>query len=251
MKVLNWFSTQSTPLIAAIALALGAESASAQTKQTRALVRAVSGSVTFTAPEVSTGAPLKVGAALGAGTTIRTGSGSSMDLFLGRAAGVLRVTENTTLVIDKLSQTDTGAEITTDTQLNLADGTILGNVNKLTASSRYEIKMPNAVAGIRGTRFRCTAPSGQTTLLDGTAVLVFKQPDTTFGTRPLTGPASFNPVTDLGGAAPAPETFMPALTEQFRQFEGAPQNAPITVDAPAPPPPQPDRAFVSSGIGSR
>ena len=52
--------------------------------------------------------PLKVGAVLYSGATIKTGPGSIVDLFLGNSAGVVRITENTTLGLDKLAFTDTG-----------------------------------------------------------------------------------------------------------------------------------------------
>ncbi len=41
----------------------------------------------------------------------------------------------------------------TETQLDLKRGRITGNVKKLSAASKYEIKLPNGVAGMRGTVF--------------------------------------------------------------------------------------------------
>jgi hypothetical protein len=43
---------------------------------------------------------------------------------------------------------DTAVEV----ELDLPDGDIYFNVNKLSKASRYEVKMPNGVAGIRGTK---------------------------------------------------------------------------------------------------
>jgi hypothetical protein len=65
--------------------------------------------------------------------------------------------ENTVMSIDKLAATDTGADIVTDTQLDLRAGRIFGTVKKLTAGSRYEVKIPNGVAGVRGTIFKLSA----------------------------------------------------------------------------------------------
>ena len=64
---------------------------------------------------------------------------------------VVRLRENTVLGIDKLSSEQTGADTVTDTQLDLRAGRIFFNVKKLSAASKYEIKLPNGVAGIRGT----------------------------------------------------------------------------------------------------
>src|SRR5712672_3636546 len=138
--------------VAALAFALTC-SLQAQTVPGKAEVRALKGVAVY-----STGGgpsmPLKVGTVLGPGSTIKTGGGSSVDLFLGNSAGVVRVAENTTLALDKLTLTDTGADTAVEIQMGLSEGTILGNVNKLSAASRYEIKTPNGVAGIRGTRYR-------------------------------------------------------------------------------------------------
>src|SRR6185503_12132199 len=105
----------------------------------------------------------------------KTGLASSVDLFLGNSAGVIRVAENTTLALDKMAITDTGADTVVEVQLNLPEGTILGNVNKLSAASKYEIKLPNGVAGIRGTRFRISSTSF-IVLLEGTLIFVHAPP---------------------------------------------------------------------------
>jgi hypothetical protein len=70
---------------------------------------------------------------------------------------VVRIWENTVLAIDKLSSQHTGADVVTDTQLDLRAGRITGNVKKLSAGSHYEIKLPNGVAGVRGTSYDLTA----------------------------------------------------------------------------------------------
>lgn len=63
---------------------------------------------------------------------------------------IIRIFDNTALGIDKLSSMDTGAGTVTDTELDLKTGHIFVNVKKLSAGSRYEVKMPTGVAGIRG-----------------------------------------------------------------------------------------------------
>jgi hypothetical protein len=70
----------------------------------------------------------------------------------------VRAFENTILGIDRLTSMDTGADVVTETQLDLKSGRILGNVKKMSAASRYEVKMPAGVAVIRGTVFQAISP---------------------------------------------------------------------------------------------
>jgi hypothetical protein len=88
----------------------------------------------------------------------QTGSGTTVDLFLGRGTGVVRVKENTTLGLSKLTATDSGDEQLTETELTVPRGEILGSVNKLPSGSHYEIKTPDGLAGVRGTRYRISVP---------------------------------------------------------------------------------------------
>jgi hypothetical protein len=96
--------------------------------------------------------PLKVGMRLHSGATLKTGPGSVVDLFLGSSAGTLRLAENSVLVIGVLTLTDTGVDTAVEVDLELPDGDLYFNVNKLSKASRYEVRMPNGVAGIRGTK---------------------------------------------------------------------------------------------------
>ena len=148
----------------------------AQTQAGRAEVKAVRGAATYS---VAGGPPiaLKVGTALTSGATVKTGPEASVDLFLGNSAGTVRLTENSTLNLDKLNLTDTGAETVVDIQLYLPEGTILFNVNKLSPASKYEIKVPNGVAGIRGTKGRGSS-TGYWVLLEGTLIFVHVPPAT-------------------------------------------------------------------------
>jgi hypothetical protein len=63
---------------------------------------------------------------------------------------VIRMSEDTMLAVDKLTVVDTGADTVSDTELDLRAGKIFTNVKKMSASSQYIIKLPNGVAGIRG-----------------------------------------------------------------------------------------------------
>ena len=114
---------------------------------------------------------LKRGDELSAGTIIETGVNSRVDLMLGEGTpprakpvvgemltytpaaeqNMVRMWENSRLGLDKLTRTETGADVVTETQLDLQAGHIFGSVKKMSAASKYEVKIPNGVAGIRGT----------------------------------------------------------------------------------------------------
>lgn len=214
----------------------------AQTHQGKAEVRAVKGEAMYSTSG-SPMIPLKVGTVLGSGATIKTAPGSVVDLFLGNSAGTVRVTENTTLTLDKLTLTDTGADTVVEVQMNLPEGTILGNVNKLSAASKYEIKVPNGVAGIRGTKFRISS-SSYIVLLEGTLIYVYVPPgDPTPRPYTLTGPPAmyFSP---QEGPRPAPDELVREVRDQI---ERGPRFEP-----PGPPPGVPFRdPFVTPGTGSK
>jgi len=125
--------------------------------------------------------PLHEGKELPAGSVIQTASESWVDLSLDSSAGagasdsfaaktqvihsfqygaggtgdtqqnVVRLRENTVLAIDRLSFENTGADTVCDIGLDLRAGRVFANVKKLSAASKYEVKLPNGVAGIRGT----------------------------------------------------------------------------------------------------
>ena len=141
--------------IALVAMVSASTGQAQSTKQGKAQVRAVSGSARY-----STGGgawmELKTGAVLNSGAVVSTAAGSHVDLYLGMNGPVVRVSEDTQMGIDKLTYTDTGADAVIETQLNLTKGTLIGSVRKLAAASRYEIKTPAGVAGIRGTDYVIT-----------------------------------------------------------------------------------------------
>jgi hypothetical protein len=64
---------------------------------------------------------------------------------------VVRIKDNSAMSIEKLGSTQTGAGAVTDTELDLKTGRIFVSVKKMTAGSKYVVKMPQGVAGIRGT----------------------------------------------------------------------------------------------------
>jgi hypothetical protein len=135
---------------AALAVALVAASvlgAHAQGNPVSAKVRSVRGTAKYT--DNGTWHNLKVNDVINAGNVIETGPESTVDLFINNS--VIRITPETTFGLNKAIATETGNETATETEVYLKSGRILGNVKKLAATSKYQIKTPNGVTGIRGT----------------------------------------------------------------------------------------------------
>ena len=111
---------------------------------------------------------VRVGTMLAAGTTIRTDPGAAMDVYLGKEAGVIRLTQNTTLRIEHL--TDTNGQ--TDIYLHLQRGTILGNSGRHTSGSgphaSGQIKTSVGIAEVGSAAFRLHA-EGYFVVLNGAA----------------------------------------------------------------------------------
>ena len=83
---------------------------------------------------------------------------------------VIRMWGNSVLAVDKLTQFDTGVQTVSDTELDLRAGRIFFDVKKMSASSQFIIKIPNGVAGIRGS-FGYIDASGEMAMGSGSAVI--------------------------------------------------------------------------------
>ena len=221
----------------------------AETLPWRAQVQSVKGKATWNTNGGPV-TPLKVNSILTAGSTIKTGPETTVDLFLGQSAGVIRVGENTTFSLDKLAVTDTGAEKVVDIQLGLPGGEMYFNVNKLSRASRYEIKVPNGVAGIRGTGGRVIVPPQgglkdmEIVLMDGNLVFAYLPPG---GVAPIPVVLSAPPPVvwkASTGTQPAPDDLVRNVRGEIEQSKS--QAAP-----PPPPPPAnpPTETVPSPNVG--
>ncbi|MBI3879527.1 MAG: FecR domain-containing protein [Verrucomicrobia bacterium] len=144
--------------------------ATAAVKEGKAVVQIVKGDAKY-----STGgawAALKAGMVLKPGAIIQTGADSSVELTLGINGEWIRVKPSTTVSIEKLTYEQTAADTVVETQLNLKAGGVTGKVRKTSAASRYEVKMPTGVAGIRGTTYDIDA-NGVVRVRDGCVVVVY------------------------------------------------------------------------------
>ena len=107
--------------------------------------------------------------------------------------------EDTYLVFDSLTATASGTDTVTETLLDLKKGSIFGNVKKQAAASRFEVKIPNGVAGIRGTTFLISA-SGNIACLIGSVVAAYTAATGDVNTQVVSSGNQFNITTGQGGA---------------------------------------------------
>jgi len=174
--------------------------------------------------------PLTEGQVLPQGAIIQTGEASKVDIILGQGSvnhdpapmgnattynpaaeqNLVRLSENTTLGLDKLTSTQTGGDTMEETQLDLRAGTIFGTVKHLSATSRYEIKLPNGVAGVRGTVYLVSA-SGIVAVLQGSVMVAYMGANGTVMTQEV--PAGYQFDTRTGQLTPLTDILRRQLIE--------------------------------------
>src|SRR5439155_16866129 len=93
-------------------------------------------------------------------------------------------------------------DVVTETQLDLKAGRITSNVKRMSAASKYEVKIPNGVAGIRGTIYDITA-EGVVRVSAGSLVLAYVGADGTVVTQVVMGGQQFDSRT--GQITPIPD----------------------------------------------
>jgi len=225
-KTLIWL------LAGALSLTLAASAEAQISKQRTGKVVRIKGAARY-----STGnnvwQPLKVGSILKSGYIVQTAQDSYTDLVLNEESSVpaapagipskspsassssasaspasaaarsadqdvVRVLPDTVLSFDRLTAVETGGERVTETELDLRTGAIFGAVKKQAAASRFEIKIPNGVAGIRGTYFYASA-KGLFSCLNGSLVAAYTNADATPGTQVVAGGNQFNTATRESG----------------------------------------------------
>jgi hypothetical protein len=170
MKFSSSFACRAMAIVAsAVLIAFSAAAQNAELNDV--LVTALGGTVNYSK---SGGAyvPLPVGTHLGKGDIIKTGPSAHADLQVGNNVGVIQVTPNSTFAISELTVAQTGADTVTSSEFDLSQGAIYAKVNKLAKASRYEIKTPKGIAGIRGTTLYLTA-NGDLAIGEGTGGIAY------------------------------------------------------------------------------
>ncbi len=142
-------------------------SAQAQTEANGVFVTAVGGTATYAKGGVGS-TPVITGVQLRKGDVITTGPSSHVDLEVGNGVGVIQMTADSKFAIGDITVTRTTADTVTDSQFDLRKGAIYAKVHKLSKASRYEIKTPKGIAGIRATTVYLDA-DGNMTVGEGTA----------------------------------------------------------------------------------
>src|SRR5262245_13716504 len=94
----------------AVAAFVGMTQAQAAAELNQAVVRGVRGSANYSTDRGANWKALKVGTTLKQNSVIRTAPGATVDLFLNENGPVVRVTENTTMGIDRLTIDRAGVE---------------------------------------------------------------------------------------------------------------------------------------------
>jgi len=247
MKRLSFVLAAAATLIAAAATHNAQGAAAPAPVQGKATVRVITGNATATIGGAAR--PASTGLELKAGDTISTGPGSTVILDLGENGNALSVKPDSTLKIDTLTIQKTGVDSVATTELDLTKGSIIGNVKKLSAASRYEVKTQNGVAGIRGTSFHIYA-IGIFRVANGSIVIrvtdLTRPPGSTGRTVTITVPggreATTTP-TSAPGTPPAPPRVVPLTTDARQIIVVETQTQAIVVrDAPIVRPPAPDRS---------
>jgi hypothetical protein len=214
--------------ICAMLLALTCNASAQDVKQGVVTVIRIQGDARYSSGD-NVWHPLTPGLTLGTGAVIETGANSTADIVLSDKAAqvslrsnagspiggslniaglpvkplqrasapeqnVIRLQPDTVLAVDKFVYSQTGADAVTDTELDLRSGKIFGNVKKVSAASKYIIKTPTGVAGIRGTAFLLGA-DGDVTVLEGSVVISAIGPTGTVFTTVLAAGDQYSPQT--------------------------------------------------------
>ena len=237
--------------VALLAMAWATELSAQTTKQGMAKVTAVKGAARYTTDN-KTWQPVKVGLAIKSGSVIQTAKDSHVDIVLGGGDGgalqpaarritfapggggggageqgnVVRITANTILAIDKLTMEETGADVVSEIQLDLRAGRIMGNVKKLSAASRYEVKFPTGIAGIRGTTYIIDA-SGAVSVIAGTVVVSYMNTNGVVETKVVKAGQQFDPATEE--VTPIPNFDPEKMSQPFQSMGGSQNGQLVTV----------------------
>jgi FecR protein len=190
--------------VCGLALAFTTGASAQDVKQGIATIVRVQGEASYTLGGNDGWHPLVAGKIVQAGATIKTGADSMVDVVLGKSIAmpqahptpnrigpaadspvrgmvgytpsteqnVVRLSGNTTLKVDKLTVSDTGVDCVSDTELDLQKGRIFASVKKLSGQSQYLVKIPNGIAGVRGTKFGLGA-DGMCAVIKSSVLLSF------------------------------------------------------------------------------
>jgi hypothetical protein len=252
MRKMNRFVLKLAIGMIAVAAMMSANHLFAESVSQVVTVIKVDGHAQYSTDNSKTWQTLKKGDVLKPGAVVRTANKSAVDIMLGERtssnflipastkstsasssltmpdeekANVVRIFQSTVLGIDKLTLDRTGIDEVSETQLDLRAGQIMGNVKKLSAASKYEVKIPNGVAGIRGTVYLVSS-SGVVSVLKGSVVIAVVGADGSVSTRVVTAKNSYDPTTGL--ISPIPGNLFGELVSLYNTLHGPGETPPTS-----------------------
>lgn len=126
-------------------------------KATQGVVTYVEGRATVTPKGQNAKKPLKANSIVVPGDILQTASNGRVELIINRES-VVRMRENTRLNIDSFRDNAKNAK---KTSLGFSFGTLWTKVKKFTDKvSRFQLELPNAVAGVHGTVYQTVVDPG-------------------------------------------------------------------------------------------
>jgi len=236
-------------VFAAVAIAMVASAAAQQMNQGTAKVVRIKGSARYASAN-NEWHNLRVGDILKPGSIVQTADKSRVDIVLADPEATaskapwgdgvasytpvaeqnfIRVWENSVLAIDKLSVANTGADVVSETQLDLKTGRLFGTVKKVSAASKYEVKIPNGVAGVRGTIYTVSS-AGVVSVLVGSVVIAFVDASGNVVTQVVSGGQQFD--TSTGQISPIPDFDQKTMVRAAKDARIGPNTPPTTFVTP-------------------
>jgi hypothetical protein len=113
----------------------------------------------------------------------------------------------------------------TETLLDLKKGSIFGTVKKQAAASRFEVKIPNGVAGIRGTIFLIKS-AGLVACIQGSVVAAYTAASGDVNTQPVGAGQEFDCSTGKGGPISAATSAMMDGISRESNYSSSQKSAP-------------------------
>jgi hypothetical protein len=147
---------------ACFALALSAvlTPAQAEVKQSNVIVKSVTGTASYV-DEYGLSHELTEGTELKTGDVVSTGAESAVEFLVESARGLIGLDSNSKVRLARVSYQEGLMGTTSETLLELKEGQLIGDVEKLSAGSKFEVATSKLVASVRGTRFsvQCRPPT--------------------------------------------------------------------------------------------
>lgn len=174
----------------------------AQAAEGSGVVAAVSGVVEMAGPDGYSS--VSVGDGVAAGDCIRTGSGSTVDIYLDANGPWIKVAPDSEVCIDVLSVQKIDGELVIKTSISLNKGRLLGEVAPISGLSNYEVKTPTGLAKISGGSYDLHV-NGYALIEDGVIDLAYIAPkESKPSVVKITSGQSFNPQTGTIAAIDVP-----------------------------------------------